>query len=143
MQAFLTSTVGVVVLIAAGLTALGIIWRQAIRPVVRGTHRIISALEVVEGQTRQLTHNGGSHLRDDVTEIRRTVEAQAVIAAEVKTALESEQAAVRTELEAHRNDTVAQFNKVWQTIATRDIHKAASALEAAADRASKPTEGPS
>lgn len=87
----------------------------------------------------QVHSNDGGSIKDAVGRIESKVDAQTEAAATVKAALEAEQAKVRTELAEHRNDTTAQFNKVWQTIATRDIHKAANALEAAAEKVTRPT----
>jgi hypothetical protein len=86
----------------------------------------------------QLHPNGGGSMKDAVDRIEVKVDEQATTAADVKSALESEQAKVRAELEEHRTSTTEQFNQVWQTIATRDIHKAADALEKAADKVARP-----
>jgi hypothetical protein len=88
----------------------------------------------------QLHPNGGGSMKDAVDRIEVKVDEQAATAADVKSALEAEQAKVRAELDAHRNSTTEQFNQVWQTIATRDIHKAAEALESAADKIRPPQE---
>jgi hypothetical protein len=101
-------------------------------PAVSGVVDRIVAIEY------QLHPNGGGSVKDAVDRIEAKVDRQTASAAEVKAALEVEQAKVRSELEAHRTSTTEQFNQVWQTIATRDIHKAADALEKAADKVARP-----
>ena len=64
------SGVGVLVLIAAGLTALATIAHyiaKGVRSVMRFAHRLDKALENVE---KQLYPNGGSSLRDAVNRIQ-------------------------------------------------------------------------
>jgi hypothetical protein len=136
---FLNSTAGTLVLIAAGLSAITVIYRQAVRPVVHGTQRILSALEVVESQTKQLTTNGGSHLADDVKETRRMVEESAEREAAVKAALETEQRKVRADLDEFRENTAEKFEEVWRSLAVRDIYKAVDVI---ADVATHVTEHP-
>jgi hypothetical protein len=135
VSGFLNSSVGVLALIATALVALGVIYRQAIRPVLHGTRRIISALEVVESQTKQLTVNGGSHLADDVKETRRMVEESAEREAEVKAALEAEQSRVRRDLDGFRASTAHEFEEVWRSLAVRDIYRAVDVIADQADRA--------
>lgn len=132
MSEFLSEPVGVLALIASGLLACGVIWRQAIRPVIHGVTRIQAALVTVESQTRQLSPNGGAHLRDDVTAIREVVEQQTADMAAVKTALEKEQRSVRRELIEHQRETAEGFEEVWRTLAVRDIYKAVDVIERAA-----------
>jgi hypothetical protein len=130
----LSEPVGVLALIAAAIAALGVIWRQAIRPVIHGVTRIQNALVKVESQTRQLSPNGGSHMRDDITEIRRVVERQTEDMATVKTALESEARKVRRELTEHQRDTAEGFEEVWRSLAVRDIYRAVDVIEQVADK---------
>jgi hypothetical protein len=54
---------------AAILTALGVIWRQAFRPVWRGLRRIEEAVPILLAITEQFEPNGGNSLRDTVDRI--------------------------------------------------------------------------
>jgi hypothetical protein len=137
MAEFLSTPLGFIVALAAGVSAVGVIWRQAIRPVVHGTRRAVAVMEKVEGQTRQLSPNGGSHMRDDITAIRLVVEKQTQDMETVKAALEMEQRKVRDDLDTHRRATTTEFAEVWRTIATRDIHVASDHLIQAAERAER------
>lgn len=78
---------GWIVLTAAALAALGVIWRMAIRPVVKGIERLVELvgpdehgktmaqrMRVVEERTRQLGPNGGHSLYDHVGDLRDRVE---------------------------------------------------------------------
>ena len=53
-------------LVAAIVAAIGVIWRQAVRPVISAARRIERALEAVD---KELRPNGGSSLRDAVNRI--------------------------------------------------------------------------
>lgn len=64
--------------------ALGAIWNFIIRPVGRGVKAlsdtleklddVATRLEVVEQQTKQLTNNGGSHMKDVVERTERKID---------------------------------------------------------------------
>lgn len=48
---------------AAVVTAIGVLWRQVVRPAYRWLHRMGQMIEFVGGQ---MQNNGGSTLRDGV-----------------------------------------------------------------------------
>ena len=54
------------VFLAAVITALAVIWRNAIRPVVKGIQNVERTLDAAR---RELIPNGGSSLRDAVDRI--------------------------------------------------------------------------
>jgi hypothetical protein len=69
-----------IVMGAAVLTALGVIWRQAFRPVWRGLRRLEEAVPIMLAITEQFETNGGSSLRDTVDRIEaRLVDGKAQI----------------------------------------------------------------
>jgi hypothetical protein len=88
----------------------------------------------------QLHPNGGGSMKDAVDRIEAKVDEQAATAAEVKTALEAEQASVRNDLAAHRQSTTAELKEVWRSLAARDIHRSAEHLSVVADRAERVAE---
>lgn len=70
----LNSTGQGIVLTGAVIAALGVIYRQVVRPLVRGVQRLSEALERVESHTIELTPNSGSHLYDAIKRIERKVD---------------------------------------------------------------------
>lgn len=62
--------------IAASLTAMGIIWRFAIRPVAKTVQRVTDMYTRVEKLMAQFERNGGSTIRDSLDRIERAVHVQ-------------------------------------------------------------------
>lgn len=63
--------------IAAILTAIWVIYYKGIRPLFRWAkraHSMYAAVALIEERSRQLDYNGGSHMRDDIREIRKSLE---------------------------------------------------------------------
>lgn len=58
--------IDVIVAIAAGVTAIGVIWRKALRPIIHAAHRAEEALPVVLNIAQEFQANGGSSLRDTI-----------------------------------------------------------------------------
>lgn len=83
------STVAISLGLVAGiLTSLGIIWVKGVKPVVIGVRKIGAVFDKVmeyderiseiEQRTRQLTNNGGSHMKDAVERIERKLDSELV-----------------------------------------------------------------
>lgn len=63
-------TTETLVLIAALVTAVGVIWQKGIRPLWQAGRRIHADIQRVHALLdRELTHNGGSSLKDQVARI--------------------------------------------------------------------------
>lgn len=61
--------VDIIVGIAAALTALGVIWRKGLRPIINAAHRTEEALPVILDIAREFRGNNGSTLRDVIDHI--------------------------------------------------------------------------
>jgi hypothetical protein len=82
----LTSTAAVLALVAGILTSLGIIYRFAVRPLIKGVAKVHAVFEMVmdlderitsiEERTRQLTNNGGSHMKDAIERIEKKIDTE-------------------------------------------------------------------
>lgn len=71
-----TTPAGVLVSIAAAVGAWVLIWTKALRPFVRGVRKVKAKIEVVHDiANRELTHNGGTSLKDAVKRIDQRTEA--------------------------------------------------------------------
>lgn len=62
--------------IAATLTAVGVIYKFLVRPLILAVKKITSMYEKVEGLVAQFERNGGSSFRDSIDRIERTVTLQ-------------------------------------------------------------------
>lgn len=63
--------VDILVATAAGITALGVIWRKALRPIIRAARRTEETLPVILSIAEEFKANGGSSLRDSIDTIAR------------------------------------------------------------------------
>lgn len=62
--------------LAAALTAVGVIYKFLVRPVILAVRKISSMYDKVEGLVAQFETNGGSSMRDSVNRIERTIVTQ-------------------------------------------------------------------
>ncbi len=86
---------------AAFLTAIGVIWQKGVKPVAAFIKHIASiweAVETIEERSRQLMPNHGSHLSDDIKEVRRLLETQGQV------------------LEAHVTDSYVREARLWRAM---------------------------
>lgn len=67
--------VDVLVAVAAAITALGVIWKKGLRPIIRAAQRTEEALPVILSIAEEFKANGGSSLRDSIDTIAREGEA--------------------------------------------------------------------
>jgi hypothetical protein len=107
VNAFLSSTVGGLVLIAAGLGALGVIWSKGVKPVVVAVQheiaerkRTSAMVTLMETHTRQLVTNGGAHVADKVNRVAEAVQRIEAKVDDAATAA-SEAKALVAEVKAH------------------------------------------
>lgn len=63
--------IDVVVAVAAVLTALGVIWRKGLRPIIHAAQRAEEALPILLSIAEEFRANGGSSLKDALTELAR------------------------------------------------------------------------
>ncbi len=137
---------------AVAVTSLGVLWKKVVKPAINAAQFIGEQLDTIQTHTKQLTGNGGEHLADVVrrTETKvdgfdhKWVERQTALdnalreqQEKVASVLAEQETKVAAELKDHRGETAREFSKVWQEIATRDIHKSADQLNEAADRAAQ------
>lgn len=78
------SSLALYLALSAGVvTSLTIIWTRAVKPVIRAIKRVHEVtdevmgygprLDTIEKNSRQLTNNGGSHMKDAVDRIERSL----------------------------------------------------------------------
>lgn len=63
--------VDVLIVAAAVLTALGVIWRKGLRPIIHAARRAEETLPVILSIAEQFKANGGSSLRDTLEQLGR------------------------------------------------------------------------
>lgn len=137
----MSPTVQFFVGIAAGLTALGVIWRQAIRPAIRGGKRIAHGIGVVADAAPVLlaiaqdySTNGGSSLRDSQDRIEATLADRVAIFDRIEAAQHELAATVGQHIESD-TEAFAQIAEAQATAATTSQRLAAELKVDSADHA--------
>lgn len=80
--------VDVIIIIAAVLTAVGVIWRKAIRPVVKAAALFMATAPTLVEIAQEFKDDGNGSLRSVVNRIESKADKAAALAAEAKTAAE-------------------------------------------------------
>lgn len=66
--------VDVLVIVAVGLTAVGVIWRQFLRPIIRAAQKVNETLPTLMTIAEEFTPNGGSSLHDIISKMAADAE---------------------------------------------------------------------
>lgn len=107
---------------AAVVTALGVLYRKVVKPLVRAASRV----HEIYDNTAQLTRNSGTHLADAVYRIEAEQQNQRIEAEEDRKALA-----------VHVQQAQDELVKVWQHIAARDVVKSAAKTAESIDHAER------
>lgn len=119
--------------VAAIVVALGIIWSKGVVPVYRAVLKLSAMYDTVleiQTHTKELTPNGGSHMKDTVDRIERKLNnTEASLEGHIKWAGEQRDKVLQSEADIRR-----EVLDLYKQVAARDVVQAASEVAAATDR---------